>query len=75
MRLRMRPDAVPRGTGGTGIRHLVPPHVLDAAIASAIAALGLASGFGARARLHTREEIPFYTGRRKPPGELIAALY
>src|SRR5437899_6068224 len=29
---------------------------------------------GARARLHTREEIPFYTGRRKPPGELIAAL-
>jgi chlorite dismutase len=29
---------------------------------------------GARARLHTRAEIPFYTGRRKPPGELIAAL-
>jgi hydrogen peroxide-dependent heme synthase len=29
---------------------------------------------GARARLHTREEIPFYTGRRKPPRELIAAL-
>jgi len=29
---------------------------------------------GARARLHTRVEIPFYTGRRKPPGELIASL-
>jgi hydrogen peroxide-dependent heme synthase len=29
---------------------------------------------GARARLHTRAEIPFYTGRRKPVSELIAAL-
>ena len=29
---------------------------------------------GASARLHTRAEIPFYTGRRKPPGELIASL-
>jgi chlorite dismutase len=29
---------------------------------------------GARARLHTREEIPFYTGRRKPVRELLAAL-
>jgi hydrogen peroxide-dependent heme synthase len=29
---------------------------------------------GARARLHTREEIPFYTGRRKAPAELIASL-
>jgi chlorite dismutase len=29
---------------------------------------------GARARRHTRVEIPFYTGRRKPPGELIASL-
>ncbi|GGV07720.1 hypothetical protein GCM10010182_28550 [Actinomadura cremea] len=29
---------------------------------------------GAKARLHTREEIPFYTGRRKPLGELIASL-
>ena len=29
---------------------------------------------GARARLHTRVEIPFYAGRRKPPGELIASL-
>jgi peroxiredoxin len=29
---------------------------------------------GARARLHTREEIPFYTGVRKPVRELLAAL-
>ena len=29
---------------------------------------------GAQARRHTRVEIPFYTGRRKPPGELIASL-
>jgi peroxiredoxin len=29
---------------------------------------------GAKARLHTREEIPFYTGRRKPVSELLAAL-
>jgi hydrogen peroxide-dependent heme synthase len=29
---------------------------------------------GARARLHTRVEIPFFAGRRKPVRELIAAL-
>jgi chlorite dismutase len=29
---------------------------------------------GARARLHTRIEVPFYTGRRKPVSELLAAL-
>ncbi|MFI0487219.1 hydrogen peroxide-dependent heme synthase [Actinomadura sp. 9N215] len=29
---------------------------------------------GASARLHTREEIPFYTGRRKPLAELVAGL-
>ncbi|RFU37039.1 hypothetical protein DZF91_34950 [Actinomadura logoneensis] len=29
---------------------------------------------GAEARRHTREEVPFYTGRRKPVAELIAAL-
>jgi chlorite dismutase len=29
---------------------------------------------GAKARLHTRAEIPFYTGRRKPVHELLAAL-
>ena len=29
---------------------------------------------GARARLHTREELPFYTGVRKPVSELAASL-
>ncbi len=29
---------------------------------------------GAEARRHTREEIPFYTGRRKPVRELVTAL-
>jgi peroxiredoxin len=29
---------------------------------------------GARARLHTRLEIPFYTGLRKPVSDLVAAL-
>jgi len=29
---------------------------------------------GAEARRHTREETPFYTGVRKPVGDLIAAL-
>jgi chlorite dismutase len=29
---------------------------------------------GARARRHTRVEIPFYTGRRKPVDELVATL-
>ncbi|MEV4557425.1 hydrogen peroxide-dependent heme synthase [Kitasatospora sp. NPDC049285] len=28
-----------------------------------------------RARLHVREEVPFFTGRRKPVGDLIAGLY
>jgi hydrogen peroxide-dependent heme synthase len=29
---------------------------------------------GAAARRHTREELPFYTGARKPVAELVAAL-
>jgi chlorite dismutase len=29
---------------------------------------------GSGARRHVREEVPFYTGRRKPVGELVAAL-
>ncbi|CAN5627071.1 chlorite dismutase family protein [soil metagenome] len=29
---------------------------------------------GSRARLHVREELPFYTGRRKPLAELVAGL-
>ncbi|MDQ1625720.1 MAG: hydrogen peroxide-dependent heme synthase [Actinomycetota bacterium] len=29
---------------------------------------------GSRARLHVRDELPFYTGRRKPVAELVAGL-
>ncbi|MFF0727650.1 hydrogen peroxide-dependent heme synthase [Streptomyces sp. NPDC004134] len=29
---------------------------------------------GSEARLHVREEVPFYTGRRKPVTELVASL-
>jgi peroxiredoxin len=29
---------------------------------------------GAQARRHTRVEIPFYTGARKPVREIVAAL-
>ena len=29
---------------------------------------------GSRARLHVREEVPFFTGRRKPVAELVAGL-
>jgi chlorite dismutase len=29
---------------------------------------------GSRARLHVREELPFYTGRRRPLADLVAAL-
>jgi peroxiredoxin len=29
---------------------------------------------GAKARLHTREELPFYTGARKPVADLVATL-
>jgi chlorite dismutase len=29
---------------------------------------------GSRARLHVREEVPFYTGRRRPVSELVAAM-
>ena len=80
MRWSMRPDAVPRGTR---IRHLVPPPVLDAAIAVAIAALGLASGLGARAQ---HEHMPMAAipvlaamglvlyPRRRVPGAVLAAV-
>jgi signal transduction histidine kinase len=33
---------------GPGVRHLIPPRVADAAIAAAVAGLGLASGIGGR---------------------------
>jgi signal transduction histidine kinase len=53
MRWRMRLAAAATGRGGPGgpgLRHIIPPYVLDAVIAVAIAAIGLASGFGARAQ-------------------------
>jgi hypothetical protein len=50
MRWRMRLAAVAAGRGGPGLRHVIPPRVLDAVVAVAIAALGLVSGFGARAQ-------------------------
>ena len=40
----------PGGPAGPGLRHVIAPNVLDAVIAVAIAAIGLASGFGARAQ-------------------------
>jgi signal transduction histidine kinase len=50
MRWRMWPAAAAGGPGGPGLRHVIPPRVLDAIIAVAIAALGLISGLGARAQ-------------------------
>jgi signal transduction histidine kinase len=82
MRLKMRPAASP-SAGGTGIRNLVPAPVLDAAIAIAIAVLGLASGFGARAQ---HEHMPLAAigllalmglalyPRRRFPAAVLAAV-
>jgi signal transduction histidine kinase len=42
---------------GRGLRHVIPPRVLDGVIAVAIAALGLISGLGARAQ---HEHMPLY---------------
>src|SRR6516225_11931606 len=65
------------------LRHLIPPHVLDAVIAVAIAALGLASGFGARAQ---HEHMPLAAlpvlaamglvlyPRRRYPAAVVAAV-
>jgi signal transduction histidine kinase len=50
MRWRMRLAAVAADRDGPGLRHVIPPRVLDAVIAVAIAALGLVSGLGARAQ-------------------------
>ena len=50
MRWRMRLAAIAADRDGPGPRHVIPPRVLDAVIAVAIAALGLISGLGARAQ-------------------------
>ena len=80
MRLRMRAAA---RRGRPGIRHLVPPPVLDAVLAAAIAALGLASGLGARAQ---HEHMPLAAipvlaamglvlyPRRRFPAAVLAAV-
>ncbi len=72
--------------GGPGLRHVIPPRVLDAVIAVGLAAVGLASGLGARAQ---HEHVPLaaipvlaamglvlYPRRRFPAGVLgaVAAL-
>jgi len=82
MRLKMRPTATVSARG-TGIRNLVPAPVLDAVIAIAIAVLGLASGFGARAQ---HEHMPLAAipllglmglalyPRRRFPAAVLAAV-
>jgi len=82
MRLKMRPAATVSARG-TGIRNLVPAPVLDAVIAIAIAVLGLASGFGARAQ---HEHMPLAAipllglmglalyPRRRFPAAVLAAV-
>ena len=82
MRLKMR-SAATLSARGTGIRHLVPAPVLDAVIAIAIAALGLASGLGARAQ---HEQMPLAAipllvlmglvlyPRRRFPAAVLAAV-
>ena len=82
MRLKMRPAATVFARG-TGIRNLVPAPVLDAVIAIAIAVLGLASGFGARAQ---HEHMPLAAipllglmglalyPRRRFPAAVLAAV-
>jgi signal transduction histidine kinase len=73
----------PGGPAGPGLRHVVPPNVLDAVIAVAIAAIGLASGLGARAQ---HEHMPLAAlpvlaamglvlyPRRRFPGAVLAAV-
>jgi len=73
----------PGGPAGPGLRHVIPPNVLDAVIAVAIAAIGLASGFGARAQ---HEHMPLTAlpvlaamglvlyPRRRFPGAVLGAV-
>jgi hypothetical protein len=55
---RMRlagPPPVREGPGVPGVRHLIPPRLLDALTAAAIGLIGLVSGLGARAQ---HEHVP-----------------
>jgi signal transduction histidine kinase len=76
----------PGGPAGPGLRHIIQPRVVDAVTAVAIAAIGLASGLGARAQ-HQHMPLPalpvlaamgliLYPRRRYPAAVLgaVAAL-
>src|SRR5215469_15050860 len=83
MRLRMRLVPATPERAGPRLRHLIPPRVADAVIAIAIAALGLASGLGARAQ---HEHMPLAAipllvlmglvlyPRRRFPAAVLAAV-
>jgi signal transduction histidine kinase len=83
MRWTMRlARATPERTGA-GLRHLIAPRVADAVIAVAVAALGLASGLGARAQHEHMPlaAIPILTAmglvlypRRRYPAEVLGAV-
>jgi signal transduction histidine kinase len=49
------PPPVREGPGVPGVRHLIPPRLLDALTAAAIGLIGLVSGLGARAQ---HEHVP-----------------
>jgi hypothetical protein len=83
MRLRMRlAPATPEHVGAR-LRHLIPPRVADAVIAVVVAALGLASGLGARAQHEHMPlaAIPVLTvmglvlyARRRYPAAVLGAV-
>jgi signal transduction histidine kinase len=83
MRLRTRLAAAPSERAGASPRYVIPARVLDAATATAIAALGLASGLGARVQ---HEHMPLAAvavlvamglvlyPRRRLPGIVLTAV-
>jgi signal transduction histidine kinase len=79
--MRLAPATAERA--GPRIRHLIPPRVADAMIAVAVAALGLASGLGARAQHEHMPlaAIPVLTAmglvlypRRRYPAAVLGAV-
>src|SRR5262249_60229965 len=83
MRLRMRLVPAAPERAGPRLRHLIPPRVADAVIAVAVAALGLASGLGARAQHENMPlaAIPILTAmglvlypRRRYPAAVLGAV-